>query len=60
VLNMLMCSDGNCNHANPSANGRGRSQSASSAIQPVQRQIPIYPVQWICSLGNHFFFVSPI
>jgi hypothetical protein len=35
MLNMLMCSDGNYNHANPSLNGRGWSQSVSSAIQPV-------------------------
>ena len=35
VLLMLMCSDGNCNQAHLFRNGRGRSQSVSSAIQPV-------------------------
>jgi hypothetical protein len=34
LLTMLMCSDGNYNHANPSRNGRGRSQSVLSVIQP--------------------------
>jgi hypothetical protein len=33
VLSMLMCFDGNYNHANPFRNGRGRNQSVSSAIQ---------------------------
>ena len=36
VLLMLMLSDENYNHANPFRNGRGRSQSVSWAIQPVQ------------------------
>jgi hypothetical protein len=35
VLLMFMCSDGNCNHANPLRNGRGRSQSVLWAVQPV-------------------------
>ena len=35
VFTMLICSDENYNHANPSRNGRVRSQSASSATQPV-------------------------
>jgi hypothetical protein len=33
VLPMFMCPDGNCNHANPFRNGRGRNQSVSWAIQ---------------------------
>jgi hypothetical protein len=35
VILVLMCSDGNYNHAHPFRNGRGRSQSVSWALQPV-------------------------
>jgi len=41
ALTMLMCSDGNYNHANPSRNGRGRSTQRTTWLVQIVSSLPI-------------------
>jgi hypothetical protein len=56
VLTMLMCSDGNYNHANPSRNGRGRGQSVSSAKQPVPTPLILFGSSPPCTSFSTIYF----